>query len=191
MEHQSVQKAREDSAALRQQVDQLTPLIAETEHLSNLLAQASSSTPDQVLELAKLRAEVVRLRGQSHDLEAAKLQAQKSASEAAALRAQNADLTKAQEETQQQQIQATHQATLATTAQLECINNLRLIDSAKQQWALENKKQTTDTPTMEDLKPYLGRGPNGELPVCPSGGSYTVGTVGEPPKCSIPGHALP
>ena len=47
-----------------------------------------------------------------------------------------------------------------------CINNLRLIDSAKQQWALENRKQATDTPTMDDLRPYIGRGPNGELPGC-------------------------
>lgn len=72
-----------------------------------------------------------------------------------------------------------------------CINNLRLIDAAKQQWALENKKQATDTPTMDDLRPYLGHGPNGELPVCPDGGVYTVGAVGEKPACSVPGHVLP
>ena len=72
-----------------------------------------------------------------------------------------------------------------------CINNLRLIDAAKQQWALQNQKQATDTPTMDDLKPYLGHGPNGELPTCPDGGVYTVGTVGEKPTCNIQGHVLP
>jgi hypothetical protein len=72
-----------------------------------------------------------------------------------------------------------------------CINNLRLIDSSKQQWALENRKQITDTPTWEDLRPYFGRGPNGELPVCPGGGAYTVNTIGERPVCSIAGHVLP
>ena len=72
-----------------------------------------------------------------------------------------------------------------------CINNLRLIDSAKQQWALEQRKQTTDTPTMDDLRPYLGRGPNGEMPVCPDGGVYTLGTVAEKPTCSTAGHVLP
>lgn len=78
-----------------------------------------------------------------------------------------------------------------TSQENACINNLRLIDVAKQQWALENKKQSTDTPTMQDLQPYLGHGPNGEFPTCPTGGTYKIGTVGEKPTCSIPGHVLP
>lgn len=72
-----------------------------------------------------------------------------------------------------------------------CVNNLRAIDGAKQQWALENKKHATDTPTAEDVRPYLGRGTNYEFPVCPGGGVYTIGAVGEKPTCSIPGHVLP
>ena len=72
-----------------------------------------------------------------------------------------------------------------------CINNLRLIDSAKQQWALEHHKRNTDTPTGEDLTPYLGRGPAGQFPRCPQGGTYIIGSVGEKPRCSIPGHVLP
>lgn len=72
-----------------------------------------------------------------------------------------------------------------------CINNLRLIDSSKQQWALEFRKGPNDTPTADDLRPYLGRGPKGELPVCPDGGIYTFRTVGETPICSVPGHVLP
>jgi len=78
-----------------------------------------------------------------------------------------------------------------TSQQNACINNLRLIDSAKQQWALEFRKQATDTPAMQDLKTYLGHGPNGDLPTCPAGGVYTVGPVGEKPTCTIPGHQLP
>src|SRR5579863_88821 len=55
-----------------------------------------------------------------------------------------------------------------TTSQMNaCINNLRLIDSSKQQWALEQRKQNTDTPQGTDLQPYLGRGTAGELPACP------------------------
>jgi hypothetical protein len=73
----------------------------------------------------------------------------------------------------------------------QCISNLRLIDSAKQQWALENHGQIFDTPTMEDLKKYMGHALDGELPVCPDGGVYTPGTMGEKPTCSIPGHVLP
>lgn len=79
----------------------------------------------------------------------------------------------------------------AIRKQNACINNLRLIDASKQQWALENRKQSTDTPTVEDLRPYLGRGPNGEWPVCPDGGTYTINSVGETPTCSVAGHALP
>jgi hypothetical protein len=72
-----------------------------------------------------------------------------------------------------------------------CINHLRLIDAAKQQWALENRKQSADTPTMKDLQPYLGQGQDGKLPVCPGGGTYKVGAVGEKPTCTIAGHQLP
>ena len=69
-----------------------------------------------------------------------------------------------------------------------CIQNLRIIDGAKQQWALENKREKTDTPTENDLKPYLHLD---EFPRCRTGGTYTIGTVSEPPACSIPEHCLP
>jgi outer membrane lipoprotein-sorting protein len=72
-----------------------------------------------------------------------------------------------------------------------CINNLRQIDAAKNQWALENRK-TSGTPVTEaDIKPYIKLDANGNLPKCPSGGKYTIGKVGETPTCSIPGHVLP
>jgi hypothetical protein len=66
-----------------------------------------------------------------------------------------------------------------------CINNLRQIDAAKAQWALENKKTDTDTPTRADLQAYLK-----QFPVCPAGGKYTIKSVSEQPECSIPGHRL-
>jgi hypothetical protein len=68
-----------------------------------------------------------------------------------------------------------------------CINNLRVIDGAKQQWGLEHYKTTND-PTWDDLRPYFSRG--GKLPVCPHGGTYTIGRRNENPKCSYPGHTL-
>ena len=74
------------------------------------------------------------------------------------------------------------------TAQMNmCINNLRQIDSAKQQWALENKKQPTDIPTASDLAPYLK---GGLMPKCAAGGDYQINAVGEKPACSIPTHKL-
>jgi hypothetical protein len=69
-----------------------------------------------------------------------------------------------------------------------CINNLRQIDAAKQQWALENNKKAGDVPTAADLAPYLG---NGKFPICPSDGTYTIGAVSNAPTCSIPSHKLP
>src|SRR5208283_2676611 len=67
-----------------------------------------------------------------------------------------------------------------------CINNLRQLDAAKQQWALEKGKFASDVPTQEDLLPYLRK-----WPVCPQGGTYTINAVGQPPTCSIPDHRLP
>src|SRR5471030_520731 len=78
----------------------------------------------------------------------------------------------------------------ATSQQNACINNLRQLDAAKNEWALEKGKKTGDVPTEEDLKPYI-RLSNGQLPKCPAGGTYTIGALGEPPTCSIPSHKLP
>ena len=79
-----------------------------------------------------------------------------------------------------------------TTSQMNaCINNLRQIDGAKQQWALENKAISTATPGDTDIQPYLGRGGNGNLPVCPADSSngfdtsYTINDVSTAPGCLI------
>jgi len=78
-----------------------------------------------------------------------------------------------------------------TTSQKNaCINNLRQLDGAKQQWALENK--TTADPGTADVQPYLGRGSAGTYPTCPSAGTYTLGTLQVAPICSqsAAGHVL-
>jgi prepilin-type N-terminal cleavage/methylation domain-containing protein len=79
-----------------------------------------------------------------------------------------------------------------TTAQMNaCINNLRQIDGAKQQWALENKVGQTATPQNTDIQPYMGRGTGGTLPICPADSSktfttsYTINNVQTPPTCNI------
>jgi prepilin-type N-terminal cleavage/methylation domain-containing protein len=74
-----------------------------------------------------------------------------------------------------------------------CLNNLRQIDGAKQQWALENGKQTADVPADTDLQVYLGRGTAGSIAnvYCPISavktlvGSYTIGDVGTAPSCLL------
>jgi hypothetical protein len=70
-----------------------------------------------------------------------------------------------------------------------CINNLRRIDGAKQTWALENKKDDSQTLTSQVLDKYLQGGIN--TLVCPAGGRYSINPVGQKPTCSIPGHQLP
>ena len=78
-----------------------------------------------------------------------------------------------------------------TSQQNACINNLRQIDGAKQQWALTAKAVATATPASTDIQPYLGRGVNGTLPSCPSDSSstfsvsYTIANLSTAPSCNI------
>jgi len=72
-----------------------------------------------------------------------------------------------------------------------CIGNLRKIDGAKVQWALEMNKATSETPDRADLAPYFGRGGNGSLIgiYCPLSGlgalnGYLVNAVDTPPQCN-------
>src|SRR5712672_3602263 len=71
-----------------------------------------------------------------------------------------------------------------TTAQKNvCINNLRTIDYAIQQWALEQKKAANAPVQFSDISAYLKNSVT-----CPAGGvsfadSYSISTVGEEPNC--------
>ncbi len=85
----------------------------------------------------------------------------------------------------------------ATSQANACINNLRQIDSAAQQFAIEQRKTTGNAinyPT--DLTPYIKLNAGGSIPPCPAGGNYSDGTVGTPPSCDLsttvtPAHVLP
>ena len=81
----------------------------------------------------------------------------------------------------------------STSQKNACINNLRQIDGAKQQWALENHQVSTASPASGAIQPYLGRGSAGTWPGCPANGTYTVGAVNVAPTCSLSasGHVLP
>ena len=70
-----------------------------------------------------------------------------------------------------------------------CINNMRQIESAKEQWALEKGKTTGDAVTVAEAELYI----KGGMPTCPAGGAYTVGAVGTDVVCSLAakGHVLP
>jgi hypothetical protein len=71
-----------------------------------------------------------------------------------------------------------------------CIYNLRQIDAAKAQWALENRKKPGDPVVDEEVNAYLK---NSQRPLCPAGGVYTYNPVGVNPTCSLGpvlGHTL-
>ncbi len=63
-----------------------------------------------------------------------------------------------------------------------CIANLKQIDGAKQQWALEAKASDTDTPTAVQVGGFLK---GGQVPICPGGGgAYTINAVNASPTCT-------
>ena len=85
----------------------------------------------------------------------------------------------------------------ATSQANACINNLRRIDDAAQQWALEKGKTTGYTVSYpSDLTPYIKLNSAGSIPPCPASGTYNDTSVGATPTCSLsttitPYHRLP
>jgi len=69
-----------------------------------------------------------------------------------------------------------------------CINNLRQIDTAKEQWAMEAR--LSDGSACADEQSEVVALIKGGAPNCPGGGSYTYGPIGTQPGCSIDGHSL-
>jgi prepilin-type N-terminal cleavage/methylation domain-containing protein len=70
-----------------------------------------------------------------------------------------------------------------------CINNLRQLDAAQQQWALENNAADTTAPVAAQVYDYIK---GNAVPICPASGVYALGaTVVDEPTCTIAGHALP
>src|SRR5690242_19787892 len=73
-----------------------------------------------------------------------------------------------------------------------CVANLKQIDSAKEQYAMDNKlAQGASAPATTDLA-----GTNGYMksfPTCPSTGTaYSVNAIGTSPSCAVGGeHVLP
>jgi len=152
-----------DNARLRSQTQELTTKLARANNDLTLLIQAKRKTDTQ-LQTAR----------QALQLQQDHLQ----------------QLT-----VENQQVQAAAQPAAPAAPQLSaddarelCLQNLRAIDAAKQLWALEYNKDAKDTPTPQDLLPYLK---GNAMPVCPAGGAYLIGSMDQPPICSVPGHVMP
>ncbi|MBI5143943.1 MAG: prepilin-type N-terminal cleavage/methylation domain-containing protein [Candidatus Omnitrophica bacterium] len=81
-----------------------------------------------------------------------------------------------------------------TSKKTACINNLKTIDAAVDQWAIDYNIATGTSPSAqqeEDIYNYV----KGGKPKCPSGGTYTIYQVGVKPqvRCSLENedHKLP
>jgi len=70
-----------------------------------------------------------------------------------------------------------------TTAQTNaCINNLRQIDGAKEQWALETKKSSGSAAVDTEIYAYI----KGQAaPKCPANGTYVPQPVDTNPTCTV------
>ena len=195
------QKKEAELATLRAESQQLQQVRAELEETKNVRAQAEG---DELARLRREHEELLRLRNEARQLRTEKQQL------ATQVQTAQAQVQGAQKQVQgaQEQIQALRNyAVAATTGQsnatardglaaaaLEqiqttaCINNLRVLDGAKQQWALEKQKPRGALLTAADLAPYLR---SNAVPTCPAGGIYTLNPVGLAPICNLPGHAVP
>jgi hypothetical protein len=76
----------------------------------------------------------------------------------------------------------------------KCVVNLQNIEDCKALWGDNRDATVTNSvPSWEDLRSYFPPSWSNTIPVCPDGGTYTLGRIGEPPTCSIggPRHSLP
>jgi len=184
--------------ALREEKQQAEKLRAELEQAKTSAVEAQN---EEIARLRKDNQELFRLRNEIRQVREEKQQLTQQA------RTAQVEVQRAQAQAQaaRSEVQALRtnvpppapvltpeqQAAAARYGQMQafaCINNLRQLDGAKQQWALENKKTADAIPTARDLAAYLK---DGVLPACPGGGAYTLNAVGTNPTCSISAHALP
>src|SRR5580765_4513573 len=178
----------------RKQSAELAQLRQQSEEAQK--AQTSSETKSQPAaseeELAQMRRDhedVLRLRNEVRTLRDEKQQLTRQAQAAQATAANSQQQEQLQKLTvENQQLKVQTQVIQMRDQQAACINNLRQIEGAKQQFALESQKPPGTLVSTENLTPYL---PNRAMPACPGGGVYTLNQLGLNPICNISGHVLP
>ncbi len=194
------QKKDQELAALREESQQLQQLRAEVEEAKTNSVQTASDEIARLRkdneELLRMRNEVRQLRGEKQQL-SLQLQSAQTQVQGAQAQMQAMRVIPVQPAAPGQPIPAgqpvpgarpgaapvsPEQANLTA-----CINNLRQIDGAKQQWALDHQKAVSALMTQTDLLPYFK---GNAMPACPAGGVYSLNPVSVPPICNIPGHAI-
>ena len=73
----------------------------------------------------------------------------------------------------------------ATSQKNACLNNIRLIDAGKEQWALETGQDAAAAVLTTAVNDYLK---GSTTPACPAKGAYSYNAVGTKPVCSISAH---
>jgi hypothetical protein len=74
-----------------------------------------------------------------------------------------------------------------------CIANLRQIQGAMEWYSIEKHVPPKNRLSIADIsggKDKVARPLINVDLTCPMGGTYSITTVGEPPRCSVPGHSI-
>ncbi len=157
---QARQRAEKELETVRAELEATR---TERTNLQNETARLRKDNED----LLRLRNEVRQLRDAAQAAQAQAAQAQ--AAQAAQAQALALGTNVVQALTPEQQAFARRYGLTPPTPEQQlnaCLNNLRQIDAAKQQWALENRKTAETIPGAQDIAAYLKDG----VPKCPAGG---------------------
>jgi len=159
-EIQQLAAQRQELAILEQaSSDRITLLVAENEKLQAYVSESP-----------RLRAEVATLRRQTNELSRLK-----------------ADIVRLSNQItpEPDPAAARVRADLSEARKQICIENLRRLSGATEQYALENNLKVNDSVSTNDILPYLK-----DNPLCPEGGTYALAPIGGLPSCSFPGHSM-
>lgn len=180
---------------LRKQIQELEAKAMDPKEVEKLRAQVREAAEfkKEAEEVHRLRGEVTLLRKEKAAFERASVentQLREQVQQAQRLQAENNAL-RGQVQSAVQNLQNVQAMAVGQPGQAQknsCIANLKQIDGATQQWALENRKVAASPVDMRGVVEYLK---GSVLPMCPAGGVYRPGpTVSWSPTCTIPGHTL-
>ncbi|MEQ2009374.1 MAG: hypothetical protein ABMA26_21540 [Limisphaerales bacterium] len=189
---------RAEIGALREQARQMEAKSTDPKEVEKLRAQVREAA-----EFKKEAEEVHRLRGEVTVLRKDKAEFDQTKAEVAQLRIAAQQFNRAQ--TENKALRELYERDVLTLQRAQqpvapgvidpdqarrnsCIANLKQIDGAIQQWALENRKAAKDLVDWKGIQAYLK---GGVLPACAAGGIYQPGVnVTAAPTCTVPGHKL-